>query len=169
MPMKHSSFLGLNLQYTLFLFSTYSTVFCKKFNKNVEEKIGFGSIAIVIVFIFLCMTGCMVLAWYTMKPLFHKEPGLRVMGLFGCTQKTIALGIPLILSIFGGTQYESLYTLPILIWHPMQLVVGSFTVKRLQKFMAEEKERLGIVSEDVAGKTNHAATAQAPEAADERV
>lgn len=70
------------------------------------------------------------------------------MGLFGCTQKTIALGIPLILSIFGGTQYESLYTLPILIWHPMQLVVGSCVVGRLQKFMAEEKKRLGIVDDD---------------------
>ena len=93
------------------------------------------------------------------------------MGLFGCTQKTIALGIPLILSIFGGTKYESLYTLPILIWHPMQLVVGSFVVGRLQKFMAEEKERLGITDDDdQTGKRTPAPIAQELEtAADERV
>ena len=106
-----------------------------------------------------------------MKQLFRNEPGLRVRGLFGCTQKTIALGIPLILSIFGGTKYESLYTLPILIWHPMQLVVGSCVVGRLQKFMAEEKKRLGIADDDDhTGKTSQAPNAQELEAAaDERV
>jgi sodium/bile acid cotransporter 7 len=105
-----------------------------------------------------------------MKPLFRSEPGLRVMGLFGCTQKTIALGIPLILSIFGGTKYESLYTLPILIWHPMQLVVGSCVVTQLQKFMVEENKRLGRDDDiDRIGTTSHAATSPAVEAADERV
>lgn len=144
-------------QETCLVYIVY-TVFCKKFNKEDEEEVGFGSIAIVIVFILLCMTSSMVLAWFSMKPLFHNEPGLRVMGVFGCTQKTIALGIPLILSIFGGTEYESLYTLPILIWHPMQLVVGSCIVGRLQKFMVEEKKRLGIVDEeDSVGTTSHAA------------
>jgi solute carrier family 10 (sodium/bile acid cotransporter), member 7 len=109
---------------------------------------GFGPIAIIIVTIFLCMTSCMALAWFTMKLLFNKEPGLRVMGVYGCTQKTIALGIPLILAIFGGSPDISLYTLPILIWHPMQLVVGSSLVPKFQKFMVTEKERLGIVDDD---------------------
>ena len=146
-------------------------MFCRKFNKVEEEETGFGSVAIVLAFILLCMTFSMVVAWFTMKPLFRNEPGLRVMGLFGCTQKTIALGIPLILSIFGGNKYESLYTLPILIWHPMQLVVGSFVVGRLQKFMAEEKKRLGIVDEDDHTKNPSDTTPKTPtvEAADERV
>ena len=151
------------------LFFFCSTVFCKKFIKD-EEKVGFGAIAIIIVFIFLCMTSCMCLAWFTMKPLFRNEPGLRVMGVYGCTQKTIALGIPLILAIFGDSKYVSLYTLPILIWHPMQLVVGSCIVGRLQTFMIEEKKRLGIVNEeDSVGTTTHAAKAPTVEDVDERV
>jgi hypothetical protein len=36
-----------------------------------------------------------------------------------------------------------MYALPILIWHPMQLVVGSALVPRLQKVIASETERLG--------------------------
>jgi solute carrier family 10 (sodium/bile acid cotransporter), member 7 len=140
----------------------HSTVFCRKFNKG-DGDTGFGPVAIVIVFIFLCMTSCMALAWFTMKLLFNKEPGLRVMGVYGCTQKTIALGIPLILSIFGGTPNETLYTLPILIWHPMQLVVGSCLVTRFQKFMVTEKERLGIADDDVPAERT------ATEAVDERV
>jgi predicted Na+-dependent transporter len=157
----------------LFLFThllvTYSTVFAKKFNKN-EAKVGLGSIAIVIAFIFLCMTTTMILAWYSMKVLFNKEPALRVMGLFGCTQKTIALGIPLITSIFGNSEFFSLYTLPILIWHPMQLVVGSFCVTRLQQFMITEKERLGLTDDDLANNTpNVASPKPATETPDERV
>jgi solute carrier family 10 (sodium/bile acid cotransporter), member 7 len=116
------------------------------------------------------MTSCLALTWFTMKLLFRDEPGLRVMGLFGCTHKTIALGIPLILSIFDGTKYESLYTLPILIWHPMQLVVGSCLVNRLQKFMVEENKRLGISQdEDIIETKSHAANAPALESADDRV
>lgn len=103
----------------------------------------------------------MTLAWFTMRLLFHKEPGLRVMGLFGCTQKTIALGIPLILSIFGESKYVSYYTLPILMLHPMQLVIGSSLVGRLKKFMAEENKRLGIVDDvDQVGKRSPVPNAQ---------
>jgi solute carrier family 10 (sodium/bile acid cotransporter), member 7 len=129
---------------------------------------GFGPVAVVIVFIFLIMTSCMALAWFTMKPLFNKEPELRVMGVYGCTQKTIALGIPLILSIFGGTPNESLYTLPILIWHPMQLVVGSCLVTRFQRFIVSEKERLNIVDDDE-NFNNSPAERVTTDALDERV
>jgi solute carrier family 10 (sodium/bile acid cotransporter), member 7 len=118
-------------------------VFCRQFNKG-GEKTGFGAIAIIILFIFLNMVTCMTLAWYIMKLLFKDEPGLRVMGVFGCTQKTIALGIPLISTIFAKDPNLTLYTLPILIWHPMQLVVGSTIVPRLQKFIASENVRLGL-------------------------
>jgi solute carrier family 10 (sodium/bile acid cotransporter), member 7 len=118
-------------------------VFCRRFNKG-GKNMGFGPVAIIILFIFLNMVFCMALVWYIMKLLFKDKPGLRVMGLFGCTQKTIALGIPLITTIFAKDPNLTLYTLPILIWHPMQLVVGSTLVPRLQKFVASENERLGL-------------------------
>jgi solute carrier family 10 (sodium/bile acid cotransporter), member 7 len=104
-------------------------------------------VAIVILFIFLCMASCKALAWYLLKFLFKNEPKLRVMGLFGCTQKTIALGIPLILAIFGKSDNIGMYTLPILIWHPMQLVVGATLAPRLRKFVASETERLGLTDD----------------------
>lgn len=103
--------------------------------------------AVVILFIFLCMASCKAFAWYMLKLLFKNEPKLRVMGLFGCTQKTIALGIPLILAIFGKSDNVGMYTLPILIWHPMQLVVGATLAPRLRKFVASETERLGLTDD----------------------
>jgi sodium/bile acid cotransporter 7 len=41
-----------------------------------------------------------------------------------------------------------LYTLPLLIWHPMQLVVGSFLAPKLLVWVKAEKERLGIAADD---------------------
>lgn len=93
------------------------------------------------------MASCKALAWHLLKFLFKNEPKLRVMGLFGCTQKTIALGIPLILAIFGNSDNVGMYTLPVLIWHPMQLVVGSTLAPRLRKFVASETERLGLTDD----------------------
>lgn len=89
----------------------------------------------------------MVVAWYTLKVLFRNKPKLRVMGLYGCTHKTVAMGVPLINAIYENNAAVGLYTLPLLIWHPMQLVIGTFLSPRLTRFVQSENERLGI-SED---------------------
>jgi len=116
------------------------TVFAKTFLTKAGTSI--GNVLLMIAFQFLLMTGTMVLAWYSLRILFRDEPELRVMGVYGCVQKTVALGIPLITSIYQGSPVMGLYTLPLLIWHPMQLVVGSLLVPRLLKFVIAERERL---------------------------
>jgi sodium/bile acid cotransporter 7 len=70
------------------------------------------------------------------------------MGLFGCTNKSMSVGVPLIIAIYELDPNVSLYTLPLLIWHPMTLVLGSALTPRLAAFVKRENERLGIVDED---------------------
>jgi hypothetical protein len=84
----------------------------------------------------------MALAWYMLKILFPDDPKLRVMGLFGCTHKTVAIGVPLINAIYDGNPAIGLYTLPLLIWHPMQLIIGTFLTPRLKQFVHREEMRL---------------------------
>jgi sodium/bile acid cotransporter 7 len=86
----------------------------------------------------------MVLAWFMMRLLFHNAPELRVMGLFGCTHKTVAMGVPLINAIYDTNPNVGLYTLPLLIWHSLQLLLGSLPVPRLHKWVLAENERLSI-------------------------
>jgi len=90
----------------------------------------------------------MVLAWFVVGFLFRKEPELRVVGMFGCVQKTISLGIPLITSIYEGAPNLGMYTLPLLIWHPMQLVVGSSIVPWVRKVILSARERLDSKESD---------------------
>ena len=90
----------------------------------------------------------MIMAWFLLKFLFPNNPRLRVMGLYGCTHKSVATGIPLITAIYGGNGSVGLYTLPLLIWHPMQLMVGTFLTPRLSRFVISEQKRLELDSHD---------------------
>jgi len=133
-------------QYAL-VFIVY-TVFCRTF-MNENNEISVKEIFLMIVFIGLCLGFLMILAWYLLKLLFGTEPKLRVMGLFGCTHKTVAMGIPLINAIYDGNPAIALYTLPLLIWHPMQLVVGTFLSPRLFAWVVdEEKKKIGSNDDD---------------------
>ncbi|KAL7574487.1 hypothetical protein ACA910_015849 [Epithemia clementina (nom. ined.)] len=117
------------------------TVFCETFTTDTSSSL--GDVFLMILFVLIFLIFFMISAWFTMGLLFRDYPEMRVMGLFGCTHKTIALGIPLVNALYEGNPNVGLYTLPLLIWHPMQLIIGSLLVKRLKKFVDEDKIRLG--------------------------
>ena len=129
------------------------TVFCSTFEQGTSS--GIDDIFIMIGFQFLLLTGLMAVAWQLLRLLFPTRPKLRVMGLFGCTHKTVAMGIPLINAIFENDPAVGLYTLPLLVWHPMQLVLGSLLAPRLAAFVEREEERLGITNTDEDGAGNN--------------
>lgn len=136
-------------QYTL-IYIVY-TVFCKALMNGARNSL--VHVVIVIVFNFLLQVSCMGLAWYSLKGIFPEEPKLRLTGLFACMHKTISIGAPLINLLFKGDPNLSLYLLPILIWHPMQLVVGTLLLPRLTAFVQNETARLekagGIVEDEL--------------------
>ena len=134
-----------SLQQYALVFIVY-TVFCETFDSDAQSKV--GDIFIMIAFQFVFLVTFMVTAWLSLGLLFKSQPELRVMGLFGCTHKTVAVGVPLINAIYEESPYLAQYTLPLLIWHPMQLILGSLLVPRLVAFVEREHERLGIVKDD---------------------
>jgi sodium/bile acid cotransporter 7 len=129
------------IQESCLVFVVY-TVFCKTFEDDVGA--GIGDILLMVLFQFLLMTALMVLAWFSLELLFRDEPELRVMGFMGSIMKTVSLGVPMINSIYGGNPNEGLYTLPLLVWHPMQLVLSSMMVPRLSRFIREERKKLDL-------------------------
>jgi sodium/bile acid cotransporter 7 len=117
------------------------TVFCKTFESG-ERNAGLGDVFLMILFQFLLMISLMTVAWYSLGFAFPNQPRSRVMGLFGCTMKTVALGIPMINSIYENDPNMGLYALPLLIWHPMQLVIGTILTPRLSAYIEKEEKRL---------------------------
>lgn len=136
---KYKPYFKSGQQYSL-IFIIY-TVFCRTFQNGSEAKAGDIFLMIALQFALLCLF--MVTAWYLMKLLFRDQPKMRVMGLYGCTHKTVAMGVPLINAIYEKDPNIGLYTLPLLIWHPMQLVIGSALAPRLNAWTIREVERLG--------------------------
>ncbi|KAK7241453.1 symporter [Aureococcus anophagefferens] len=100
---------------------------------------------------------CMGLAWFALG-VAGFPPALRVMGLFGCTHKTVAMGVPLIDAIYGDDSNKGLYLLPLLVWHPTQLIVGSFLANPLSKWIAKHRAS----AEVVAGEAPDDAAIEAP-------
>eukprot|EP00531_Pseudo-nitzschia_arenysensis_P007681 CAMPEP_0116151550 /NCGR_PEP_ID=MMETSP0329-20121206/20159_1 /TAXON_ID=697910 /ORGANISM="Pseudo-nitzschia arenysensis, Strain B593" /LENGTH=460 /DNA_ID=CAMNT_0003648175 /DNA_START=58 /DNA_END=1440 /DNA_ORIENTATION=- len=121
------------------------TIFCRTFI-NDETEVPVADIFIMIAFIAICLTVLMVGAWYLMALFFKKEVRLRVCGLYACTHKTAAMGIPLINAIYEGNPKIGLYTLPLLIWHPSQLVFGTFLSPKLLAWVEsfEENDDLAL-------------------------
>jgi sodium/bile acid cotransporter 7 len=124
-----------------------------------------GQTFLMILFQLLLLLASLILGWYLLKLFFRDEPELRVMGFFGCVNKTVALGIPLIDSIYGSNPNAGLYTLPLLIWFPMQLVVGSSCVPRLVTFVTTERERLDKLAAENSGAVSSTETTFDPELA----
>lgn len=122
------------------------TVFCRTFEDGSDSSI--GDIFLMIVFVFLLLATFMAVAWQMLGFLYSQHPKMRVMGLYGCTHKTVAMGVPLINAIYEDNPSVGLYTLPLLIWHPMQLVIGTFLSPRLAAFVEREEARLGLSSKN---------------------
>lgn len=116
------------------------TVFCQTFTEGTDA--GAQDIVVTVFFQLFLLVAFMAISWLLLGQMsFSKEPKLRVMAVFGCSGKTISLGVPLINSIYEQDPQRGLYTLPLLIWHPLQLVIGSYLAPRLAKFIEEEEAR----------------------------
>ena len=116
------------------------TVFCTTFIHGTSVPMSSIVLAMFVQMLLLCALTS--LAWFALQVYFPDKPKLRVMGLFGCTHKTVSVGVPLINAMYEGNPNVGLYTLPLLMWHPLQLVVGSILAPRLYRFVESEEKRL---------------------------
>jgi solute carrier family 10 (sodium/bile acid cotransporter), member 7 len=117
-------------------------VFCKNFYNS--EGLGLSVVFTMVFMQLLFFCGLASLAWMFMTIIFNEEPRLVIMGFFGCTHKTVAIGVPMIGAIYANDKNVALYTLPLLVWYPLQLFVGSLLVPRLSRYVTRETRRLRI-------------------------
>ena len=63
-----------------------------------------------------------------------------VAAVFMGSQKTLAFGLPLIKALFEGSPDLVWFCLPALVYHPMQIALGSALVPRLREFAAKDDD-----------------------------
>ena len=118
------------------------TVFCQTFADDTRET-HLGDIFALIAVILVVLMFLMALSWATFHIFFHDCTKLRVTALFATTHKTIAIGVPLITTMYEGDPNVGLYTLPIIMWYTTQLVLGTILCPTLKKWIHSEQKRLG--------------------------
>ena len=111
------------------VFATFSHTFYNEIEASTTQFVTMASAQIIM------LLSAQIIAWFLMFLLFNKKPKLRVTGLFACTMKTAALGIPLITAIYTDHPRLGIYTMPLLVWYPSQLIIGTLLSSRLKRFV----------------------------------
>jgi solute carrier family 10 (sodium/bile acid cotransporter), member 7 len=138
-----------NLQQYCLVYIVY-TVFCSTFVTPSASSSSSNTALSTrdVIMVFICQIALlllvMIIAWTMLRYWFPNQPKLQAMGFVGCTFKTVAVGVPLVNAMYAATAPElvALYTLPLLIWHPMQLIIGSLLAPYLARYVDAELERL---------------------------
>ena len=119
------------LSNTVIVFIVY-TAFCDSIAEKVWERYGLGTTALVLVFVtilFVGMSGLVALVCRALR--LNRADAIAVY--FCAVKKTLAMGVPLAMLIFGARADVSLILLPIMFYHPLQLVVNGILANRWSK------------------------------------
>lgn len=116
------------------------TIFCKTFSKGSTAKV--GDVFIMIGCVLLVLSFLMTMAWTSLRVLFGNQPKLVAMGLFGCTHKTVAVGLPLVETIYADDPNLALYVLPLLIWYTTQLILGTAAAPYITAYIIRREKEL---------------------------
>ena len=111
------------------VFATFSHTFNNEIEASTTQFLTMASAQIIM------LLSAQIIAWFLLFLLFNKKPKLRVTGIFACTMKTAALGIPLITAIYTDHPRLGIYTMPLLVWYPSQLIIGTLLSSRLKRFV----------------------------------
>lgn len=87
--------------------------------------------------IFLAVTGLCV--WMIKLFRFSREDQVAI--LFCATQKTLAAAIPLGISLFGLDPSFGVILLPVMIYHPIQLIGGAFLIGRYRDLAEKDTQK----------------------------
>ncbi|KAG1678624.1 hypothetical protein FOA52_012631 [Chlamydomonas sp. UWO 241] len=122
--------------------------FCNTFYKNVSA--GAGSVAVTVVVqvaLYLLFTAiCLAVSRVpiVVKLLRLDRADSVAIAMCGAT-KTIALGMPIVTVMFGDQGNVGLLALPLLIYHPAQIIIGSVLVRPLKRWVAKDADERALL------------------------
>ncbi|XP_075786105.1 sodium/bile acid cotransporter 7 isoform X1 [Pelodiscus sinensis] len=120
------------------------TTFCDTFsNPNIDlDKF---SLIIIVFIIFSVQLSFMLLTFlFSTRNISGFTPADTVAIIFCSTHKSLTLGIPMLNIVFAGYEHLSLITVPLLIYHPAQILLGSVLVPTIKSWMVSRQKALKL-------------------------
>ncbi|XP_074679867.1 sodium/bile acid cotransporter 7 isoform X1 [Strix aluco] len=116
------------------------TTFCDTFaNPNIDlDKF---SLIIIVFIIFSVQMSFMFLTFlFSTRNNSSFTPADTVAIIFCSTHKSLTLGIPMLKIVFAGYEHLSLISVPLLIYHPAQILLGSLLVPTIKSWMVSRQK-----------------------------
>jgi sodium/bile acid cotransporter 7 len=107
---------------TVIVFIVYSA-FCDSFVEKIWQQHGAATTAKLFLCVSLLFTGMSLLIYWTCRALrLNRED--RITAYFCSVKKTLAMGVPLAVLIFGSRSDVPLILLPLMFYHPLQIFIN---------------------------------------------
>ncbi|XP_042684326.1 sodium/bile acid cotransporter 7 isoform X4 [Centrocercus urophasianus] len=120
------------------------TTFCDTFaNPNIDlDK--FSLIVIVFIIFSVQMSFMFLTFLFSTRDDSGFTPADTVAIVFCSTHKSLTLGIPMLKIVFAGYEHLSLISVPLLIYHPAQILLGSLLVPTIKSWMVSRQKALKL-------------------------
>lgn len=120
---------GINTVDRLTILLLVYTSFCDSFQQGVWLNHGWSTLGLVVIVALVLFALVMVVIGLVSRALgFAAED--RIAAMFCGSKKTLASGVPMARLIFGADPGIGLILLPIMIYHPLQLVISGVLAQR---------------------------------------
>lgn len=110
------------------VYSSFSDSVVSGFWVQTGLAVSLGAVGLVLLYFALVMAVVLLIARR-----LHLGPSDRSAVVFCGSQKTLAAGVPMATLIFGAGPALGLILLPVMLYHPLQLLVGGALIGRYQK------------------------------------
>uniref|UniRef100_A0A8C6WQ89 Sodium/bile acid cotransporter n=1 Tax=Neogobius melanostomus TaxID=47308 RepID=A0A8C6WQ89_9GOBI len=116
------------------------TTFCDTFN-NSSIQLDPTSLLFIVLIIFSIQISFMLLIFtFSTRSNSSFSPADTVAIVFCSTHKSLTLGIPMLKIVFAGFEQLSLISVPLLIYHPAQILLGSVLVPSIRAWMTSRQK-----------------------------
>ncbi|RUS82474.1 hypothetical protein EGW08_009780 [Elysia chlorotica] len=124
----------------LILFIIYTT-FCATFSRT-DIKLDAISLVCTVVLIFLLQLSIMTfLLRVSSSSMFNFTSADSIAITYCGTHKSLTLGIPMIDIIFGYSSNISLLSIPLLMYNPIQIVLGGMSIELFRQWLLDHKRQ----------------------------
>ncbi|XP_068443642.1 sodium/bile acid cotransporter 7 isoform X3 [Clinocottus analis] len=116
------------------------TTFCDTFS-HADGQLEPSSLLLLVLIIFFIQISFMLLTFtFSTRSGSGFSPADTVAIVFCSTHKSLTLGIPMLKIVFSGYEHLSLISVPLLIYHPAQILLGSVLVPSMRSWMTSRQK-----------------------------
>ncbi|KAF5303292.1 hypothetical protein FQA39_LY10031 [Lamprigera yunnana] len=121
------------------LFVIYTT-FCDTFNIP-ETGLTASDILVTMFLVLLIQVLLLTISFVCAKLCKHFTPADVVSAMFCSTHKSLTLGIPILRIMFHGLSHLGQISLPLLVYHPTQMILGGLIIANLKEWIYSHKSK----------------------------